>query len=67
LNYDVALLPLNSSLARIVLAGNSRIDFTPDGTGGFAVANDTRFYGARLSNPAIDTCENNVLPGKRES
>ncbi len=49
LSYDVVLFPLSTGLVRIVLAGNSRIDFTPDGTGGFAVAIDTRFYGARLS------------------
>jgi RHS repeat-associated protein len=47
LSYDVALIPLGSSV-RIVFPGNSRANLTPDGAGGFVVANDTRLYGAVL-------------------
>lgn len=47
-SYDIGLMPISASLARVVMPGNSRVDFTPDGLGNFTVSNDTRFYGAIL-------------------
>ena len=35
-------------LVRIIQSGHRRTDFTPDGTGGFTVTNDTRYFGARV-------------------
>ena len=42
------LLPLSASLTRVVLPGNNRVEFTPDGAGAFEVKDDTRFFGAKL-------------------
>jgi RHS repeat-associated protein len=56
LKYDVALLPFNPSLTRIVMAGNDRADFNP-GPSGFENKTDQRFAGARLASLSGNTWE----------
>jgi len=46
-SYDVAIYGVGSVL-RVVMPGNGRIDFQPDGSGGYVAADDLRFGGARL-------------------
>lgn len=48
LNYDITLLPFNAQQTRIVMPGNARVDFVPDGAGKFESRTDSRFYGAKL-------------------
>lgn len=52
LSYDVALMNLSGSLVRLILPGNSRVDFNPDGLGGFATSKDRRFDAAVLKQDA---------------
>ena len=48
LNYDITLLNLSTSLARLIEPGNIRTDFTPDGHGGFKTTKNSTFDGAIL-------------------
>jgi RHS repeat-associated protein len=46
-SYDVAIYAVGAAL-RVVMPGNSRIDFQPDGSGNYVAPDDLRFGGARL-------------------
>jgi len=52
--HDVALLPVNSQLVRIVLPGNARTDFAREPDGLFRNHSDSRYEGAQLSLNSAD-------------
>jgi YD repeat-containing protein len=66
LDYDVAFLPIAGPQKRLILPGNTPVNFTDDGSGVYRPFDDPRFDGAeiRATNPAANDWELKFRDGR---